>query len=440
MKIALVSGDGLPASGLLTVFRSVLGLLGDRVDYPVPADLGYSWRPDKPAYFPAGPADPVTPDWLLVSSEVPVPDSEAELLAIRDAVARAATLSEHARTLLRQRIEALAAPYERYFRAWLDRHRPDWVVAVNLTLSDAVPVTLALHRAIAASRANLLCWDHDLFGSCAVFEHGERVYPLRPNEFTPLPGPEHRWAVVSGALADEAEGYGTGTRPVVVPNVLPQIPSTVDKLHHDFRTAHELAPDRPVLLAPVRVFRVKGVELSVRLFAQVREAARRRGEPEPYLLVFGALDEDPDYARTVLTEVRATGTGADIRFLNGVPLGSGYVGGTPRLAETDLLALADAVLFTPSRPDVETIGLGPALAAAAGIPCAVTPYDAYHEVYGPDFHAVHVGQEGAPDRLLDLLAARRSGAAWYTEQVAANRELVARVFPEQPWRALLASL
>ena len=51
VKIGLISGDGLPISGLLTVFRNVfyLGRSMGLFDDEVVADLGYSWRADKSA-------------------------------------------------------------------------------------------------------------------------------------------------------------------------------------------------------------------------------------------------------------------------------------------------------------------------------------------------------------------------------------------------------
>ncbi|MBP2473696.1 hypothetical protein JOF53_002568 [Crossiella equi] len=456
MKIALVSGDGLPVSGLLTVFRNVVDLLGEEAELPVPAELGYSWRPDKPAFFPQGPANERAPEWLDISTEVPVegPEFAEELVAIRKAIVHADSLTKAERASLHERIEALTGPYTEYFGKWLAKHRPDWVVAINMTLSDAVPATLGLHRAAAwhydAHAGGLLFWDHDLYGTYAVHEGDERVYPHAPNEFVPLPGthPSHRWAVVSPALQVDARSYGTGLDPVYVPNVLPRVPEGgLTDVHREFLAQQDLTPDRPVVLVPVRVFRVKGVEISVRLLAALREAAHRRGEPAPALLVFGDLGEDPEYSEEVLAAVAETGTAADIRFLNGVPLGTHRdATGTLRLDEVDLLRLAretgGAVLFTPNRPDVESVGLGPALAAVAGIPSAVTAFDAFTDVYGQDFHSVRIGPDlaAAAEELLSWSQGRREGACWATGALDANRERVAELFPEGPWLALLEEL
>jgi hypothetical protein len=64
MRIALVCGDGLPVSGLLTVFRNVVGIAVEAglLDTRITADLGYSWHPGKAAFFPRGPADPCYPE------------------------------------------------------------------------------------------------------------------------------------------------------------------------------------------------------------------------------------------------------------------------------------------------------------------------------------------------------------------------------------------
>lgn len=49
MKWAIISGDGLPTSGLLTIFRNVaeIAIKNNIIINEIPADLGFSWRPDK---------------------------------------------------------------------------------------------------------------------------------------------------------------------------------------------------------------------------------------------------------------------------------------------------------------------------------------------------------------------------------------------------------
>jgi len=277
------------------------------------------------------------------------------------------------------------------------------------------------------------------------------MYPQYPNEFTPLPGTHqsHRWTVVSDQLAKEATTYATPLCPVVVPNVLPTVPyKRLEERHHKFLTQLDVDLRRPVVLAPVRVFRVKGVEISISLLAAVRNASRHRNEPPPYLFVFGDLDEDPDYAHDILATAEREGVQTDVRFLDGVPLSSHQdTAGRWHLDEVDLLRISVAsgggVFFTPNRPDVESVGLGPALAAVAGVPCAVTPYNAFDEVYGSDFARVQVYPDRlwqAGDEFLDWMIARRQGEHKIQALLDANRDRVLQRFPCEPWQTLLRNM
>lgn len=74
-------------------------------------------------------------------------------------------------------------PYQSHFESWFEENDIDWVCAVNMTLSDAVPVTMALHRAAeqrwgSGRPGGVLFWDHDLLSSYAMHENDERVYPF----------------------------------------------------------------------------------------------------------------------------------------------------------------------------------------------------------------------------------------------------------------------
>jgi glycosyltransferase involved in cell wall biosynthesis len=198
----------------------------------------------------------------------------------------------------------------------------------------------------------------------------------------------------------------------------------------------------------VRVFAVKGVEISVRVFAGVREECARLGVPDPVLLVFGSLDEEPGYADVVRRAVAETQTADAVRFLDGVPISSHRdSAGAWRLDEIDLLRVArashGAVLFTPGYVDVETVGLGPALAALAGIPCAVTPYDAFADHFGSGFARVEVDPED-PRRAGHDLARRLSDLREGDEPLAAamraNLALVRERFPDDPWTGFLAAM
>lgn len=461
--MALVSGDGLPVSGLLTVFRNVVEAeLSDGVlELPVVADLGYSWRPDKKKFFPHGPEDARYPDWMAVSTAVPLgsgrADLERELTGIRGAVARADTLDAEERADLWRVVESLAGPYEDYFTSWFAEHDVDWVCAVNMTLSDAVPVTLGLHRA-AAKRwpdgvpGGVLFWDHDLFGSYAVFEEGSRVYPPEPNQFTPLPGshPCHRWAVVSPGLAEEVREYPTGLSAATVPNVLPTVDSgDLEERHETFLRQRGLNPDRPLLLVPVRVFQVKGVEISVEIFAEMKKICEAGNIPSPYLLVFGSLDEDPPYAEAIVSRVRRLGVQEDVEFLDGVPLSSHQDRtGKWRLDEIDLLRLCrssgGAVLFTPNTSDVESVGLGPSLAAIAEVPCVVTDYACFEDIYGDQSSCVRVsGIEGIPAaarEAVELMVRNAQGDPRVRDLLKREKERVLRSFDPEPWRKLFQEI
>lgn len=472
MRIALVSGDGLPTSGLLTVFRNVLqvGHDLDLVDLPVATDLGYAWRPDKAEYYPDGGARPALSGRMRITTRR-VHDGMSdevragELIAVRDGVAAHDTLDSGARRELAARIEQLSDSYRAYFAQWLAEHEPDWIFGLNMTLSDAVPATAGLHAAVrdhfaGGRRGGMVFWDHDLFGSCAIHDPdtGARVYPERPNSLTPLPRDDDhtRWIVISDGLAQEAASYPTDAVPEVVSNLLPSVPDgELEARHREFVAQQGLQEGRPVLLDPVRVFRIKGVDVAVRLLAEMRDAALAADEPVPYLLVFGGLDEDPEYAREVTALCARLGVGDDVRFLDGVPLtsvqeegsaagsqeGSG-AGGAWRLDEVDLLRVAAAshggVVFTPGVTDVETVGLGPGLAAMAGLPCLTTEYDVFEPVYGPEFWRVRMDTSPASVRegaaaFVRALAGFRRGESALGSRLEANRKIVEDRFPRAPW-------
>ncbi|MEV0037466.1 hypothetical protein [Streptomyces sp. NPDC050804] len=464
MKLALVSGDGLPVSGLLTIFRNVMEteLANEGLELPVVADLGFSWRPDKQHFFPRGSEENTYPDWMSVSTAVPLGAGRADLMReltwIRGAVARSDTLDDEESALLRRAVESLAGPYEEYFTRWFEEHDVDWVCAVNMTLSDAVPVTLGLHRAAARRWSEgvpggVLFWDHDLFASYSVFEEGARVYPPGPNRFTPLPGthPCHRWAVVSPALAEEVKEYPTPLGATTVPNVLPALgpEAPPSERHSAFLEQRGIDPDRPLILVPVRVFQVKGVEISVSMFAEIKRLCEERRTPVPCLLVFGSLDEDPPYAQKVVSLVQELNVQDDVVFLDGVPLSSHQdATGQWRPDEIDLLRMCraggGAVLFTPNTSDVESVGLGPALAAIAEVPCAITDYACFEDIYGTRSSCVRVsgGKDipAAAVELFDLMEKNRRGDPGVREDLRRDKEHVLRSFDPEPWRRLFREM
>ena len=482
INIAVVCGDGLPISGLLTTFRNVVDIVKSSgvspalINFPLSADLGYSWRPDKASFFPKGPKIPYYPPWLTVSDSTPVEYSDFgdDLLRIRREVAQPEQLSLEEREDLHRRIAEISSPYQRYFENWFENKDIDWVIAINMALSDAVPVTLALHRAAAhrwgcGRPGGVLFWDHDLFHSYAVRENEMRVYPPAPNEFTPIPQDDawHVWAVVSDVLAHGTELYATKARPLVVPNVLPQLVSRKRSSHeepvvHKFLSERNLRDvfvrQRPILLCPVRIFPVKGIEISILLFASIKREALRRNVAVPYLLIFGDPAEDPQYAADLYQIASNQQVTDDIRFLEGVPLSSGDDGTRALLDEVDLLRICAAthggVLFTPKVADVESVGLGPALAAIAGVPCVVSEFNAFHQVYGEDFRCIRLAAAQTAEDIqtaalafLDLLTTsatkletccdRAKSWALAAEQ---NKSLMIRRFPSWPWKDLLLRL
>lgn len=463
MRVGLVSGDGLSVSGLLTIFRNVaeIGRAMGMLEVPIPTDLGFSWRPDKPALFPSGDAAMTNPDWMLIaecSSTIRQASATfaTELTAIRENVVRFSSLSALAKKQLQSRIAQLTEVYYEHFAQWLQRHDLDWVIALNMTLSDAVPATAALHRAVSdrfsqGRRGGILFWDHDLFQSCAIRDpdSGVRVYPERPNECTPLPRRNAftRWVVVSDALAEETTHYPTDLSPVVVPNVLPTVQVGELEAHHrEFSQQLDLALRRPILLNPVRVFRVKGVHIALQLLAALKETAKREHSEIPYLLVFGSLQEDREYGQEVVALARDLDVFSDVRFLDGVPLTSYCdADGQWRLDEVDLLRLSAAscggVVFTPGVPDVETVGLGPGLGALAGLPCAVTDYGAFERVYGSSFMYIRVvpdpdGIRKAGEEFLCILQRVKQQDTNLHSRLRENQRTVENRFPVEPWRNL----
>jgi glycosyltransferase involved in cell wall biosynthesis len=471
-NLAVVCGDGLPISGLLTTFRNAVELIEMNLDcpqfikFPIHVDFGYSWRPDKAAFFPRGPANAEFPAKLKVSTAVPVwyPNYGEDLLEIRRAVAQD-TVDEELLT----KIDAITTPYEQYFERWLEENDIDWVCAINMTLSDSVSVSMALHRAGerrwgSGRPGGILFWDHDLFRSYAVHEGEERVYPVKPNALTPVPQnlAWHEWAIVSEVLAPETKHYPTTLQAKVVPNVLPKIsedlsPRTLRMLSDFLESNHVVANISdcpPIILCPVRIFPVKGVEISIRVFACIRKRYREVGKKSPFLFIFGDPEEDPTYAAELHELARSEGVLDGVRFLGGVPLYSHEGTRGPKLDEKDLLTLCSitkgGVLFTPKVTGVESVGLGPALASLVGVPCVVSEFNALKTVYGDGFNCVRLKAERkdsyieAARAFVELAEPSTSDqvgskVAWQ-DMAKENREALANIFPESPWKELLLTL
>ncbi|KAK0128858.1 hypothetical protein ONS95_000806 [Cadophora gregata] len=480
INLALICGDGLPISGLLTTFRNVLDLITQTpscpplINLPIPADLGYSWRPDKESFFPYGPKETFYPPWLSVTDTTPVsyPGYGKNLLRIRREVAQPGALVEEQRLDLLERINVIMVPYQTHFENWFEENDIDWVCAVNMTLSDAVPVTMALHRAAeqrwgGGRPGGVLFWDHDLLSSYAVHEKNERVYPLRPNEFTLVPQavPWHLWAIVSDVLLPETLLYPTDLRPLVVPNVLPVFPkhdiaipasSIFSRFLSGIGVLDGVLGGRPILLCPNRIFPVKGIEISVRVLAAIKAVSVKRGMEIPYLLIFGDPEEDPQYAADLELLTGHMGLTDDIRFLGGVPLASGVNGKRLILDEKDLLRLTAAthggVIYTPNTTNVESVGLGPALASIAGLPCMVSKFNALDQVYGDGLNVIRLDSssphdlKAAAEAYVDWMLASKqvsvpvSQRGGWSELMQQNKSLMRKKFPVRPWKDLLIHL
>lgn len=457
-NVAFVSADGLPVSGFMTVLRNVIdiGVSMGCVNRDILADFGYSWRPDKPSFFSKGDDSVPQPEWLIEAAPASLPGIDPDELAsrltrIRRHVARYEHLNDSARVLLRGEIDDLTHAYREHFTRWLTEGNIDWVIASNMTLSDAVPATRGLADAVRESDCNgIIYWDHDLFGTCAVHEPGHgRVYPAAPNELTPVPQADERvrWVVNTEQVRREALSYPTDLVPILAAEVLPTLPEEVPAALADaFRAQHAIPSESSLLLNPVRVFREKGVDLAIRVFAEMLRFWPRQS-PHPCLLVFGSLREDPRYAAEVQALIRDSRLEFHVRLLDGVPVSAVSYHGITRLSELELLRLAGqsggGVLFTPTVPDVETIGLGPALAAVARMPALVSRYDAFTQVYGEDFSVVTVNS-GSPG---DMALAAKQFVQVLTTPTARdhadrirNEAIAGRVFDSEPWKSLWLSL
>jgi hypothetical protein len=96
------------------------------------------------------------------------------------------------------------------------------------------------------------------------------------------------------------------------------------------------------------------------------------------------------------------------------------------------------VVFTPGVTDVETVGLGPGLAAMAGLPCLTTEYDVFEPVYGTGFCRVRMDtspgsvRSGARE-FVRMLADFRRGDDSLRRRLETNREIVEDRFPREPW-------
>ena len=462
MKLAIISGDGLPTSGLLTIFRNVAetAINNNIIINEIPTDLGFSWRPDKVNFFPHGSHESYYPTWMKVSSinqyEIRNEDFGNDFTKIRSKVAQYESLKESEIIELKKIILLISEYYQNYFLNWLEDNEVDWLFALNMTLSDAVPVNLAIHNVAKnywkkKGYGGVIFWDHDLFGSYAIYEQTERLYPQKPNILTPIPqnNTYTKWIVASEALANESKHYPTELIANVIPNILPCMDkSGFNDIHSEFLNQHNIPAGSSIIIVPVRVFRVKGIEISINVFSALLNIYKNKGFPPPKLLIFGNMNEDPEYAHCLKVQVDELLLTNDIIFLDEVPLQT-YKSEDNKwyLDEVDLLiichALSGAVLFTPNVENVESVGLGPALAAIASIPCAVTEYTAFTEFYGSEYYHIKVRPDSPNEAAQQLFEWMRMQAAGETEikiRLSSNKILVNSKFPKGPWQDFIHKL
>ncbi|CNH82773.1 glycosyltransferase family protein [Yersinia mollaretii] len=462
MKWAVISGDGLPTSGLLTIFRNVveIAIKNNIIINEIPADLGFSWRPDKKHFFPNGNGKSHYPTWMKVSSihqHSTCNDIYSDnFSSIRAQIAKYDSLTNTEVNDVRAEMVLISEVYEEYFFHWFENNTVDWVFCLNLTLSDAAPVSLALHNAAEKywdkkDNGGIIFWDHDLFGSYAIYENEARSYPKEPNSLTPIPQDNTytKWIVASEALANESRSYPTTMKPNVIPNILPTIElSGLKEMHSEFLSQHNIPTGSAVVIVPVRVFRVKGIEISISVFSELFNIYQEKALGTPKLLIFGNMNEDPEYAAELKAQVEYLNLDNEIIFLNEVPLQT-YKDTDNRwyLDEIDLLkichALSGAVLFTPNVENVESVGLGPALAAIAELPCAVTHYSAFTEFYGAEYQHIKVipnHPRDAAQQLFEWMHPHTTGEEKMKMRLVRNKRLVQEKFPQGPWERFIHQL
>ncbi|HDL8376712.1 TPA: hypothetical protein PXR12_004067, partial [Yersinia enterocolitica] len=168
----------------------------------------------------------------------------------------------------------------------------------------------------------------------------------------------------------------------------------------------------------------------------------------PKLLIFGSMNEDPEYAGYLKEQVNILNLNDHIIFLDEVPLQT-YRNKYNKwcLDEIDLLTichtLSGAVLFTPNVKNVESVGLGPALAAIYTIPCAVTEYSAFTEFYGSEYHHIKVDPSfprDAAQQLFEWMCMHAAGEIGIKMQLISNKLLIQSKFPIDPWQDFISLL
>jgi hypothetical protein len=190
-----------------------------------------------------------------------VPTAVANLNFCRDSARDWSLLTAIQRAAFREADARLYTVFSSHFDRWLVDAAADWLICLNMTLTDSPSATRALMGSICryfASRpGGAIFWDRDLFSTYAVHKGNTAVYPTRPNEVTPLPTRRNcrRWVVVSPVLLREALTYGVDIVPELIPNPLPRVTTADDAVSTEmlqrFCSEWQLEAERPFVLAQV---------------------------------------------------------------------------------------------------------------------------------------------------------------------------------------------
>jgi glycosyltransferase involved in cell wall biosynthesis len=155
----------------------------------------------------------------------------------------------------------------------------------------------------------------------------------------------------SRAEQTEAEAAGATARPFVIPLGIDLAPFTHLPSPELFLNRWPQARDRDLVLCLCRLDPIKGLDVLLRAFAEVK-----RGHPQALLVIAGR--GEPAYETTLGDLAKNLGLANDV-------LWTGYLAGADKLS-----ALAAANIFVLSSYS-ENFGLAAVEALAAGLPCVV---------------------------------------------------------------------
>ena len=179
------------------------------------------------------------------------------------------------------------------------------VVENALCLPMHIPLGVALTHFIAETGIATVAHHHDFYWERPRFSVSA-VDDFLNMSFPPtLPSVEH---VTINSFAQHDLSWRTGASSILVPNVLDfEKPPEDEVIDSDFRERIELEPDDIMLLQPTRVVPRKGIEHSIALVSQLRNAKCK------LVVSHESGDEGLDYHHA-LTEL-ADQSGVDLRFV-----------------------------------------------------------------------------------------------------------------------------